>query len=343
MPRKTRAAFRTTVLLLALVLALSLAACGGGNGEPAEEEGSGNIQKIRVGTLPTEDALPLWVAEERGLFREAGLDVEIITFPAAAERDIAFQGGRIDAFMGDMIAAAALESAGTDVRLATVMLGADTQPKGGAESIVPGKEQGRFGILASPKGGPSSMSAAARAGIGTSSNTIQEYVVDGLMRESKVATSTVKKVEVKKVPERFALLMAGKLPAAALPEPLLSLGQKQGGKLLADDTKGDENLSQTVLVVNSKYEADETGRQAVDSLLDVWDEAVKIINENPNEWRETLVEKARLPEPLKTTYEVQVYPNAQLPAEEEVNAVLEWMRIKELLKNDVTFEDLTER
>ena len=30
--------------------------------------------KIRIGTLPTEDALPLWVAEQDGLFEKAGLD-----------------------------------------------------------------------------------------------------------------------------------------------------------------------------------------------------------------------------------------------------------------------------
>jgi ABC-type nitrate/sulfonate/bicarbonate transport system substrate-binding protein len=68
---------------------------------------------VVIGTLPTEDMLPLWVAEEEGLFAEYGLDsVEIVTFQAAQERDAAFVAGEIDAFMGDIIAAAQLEAAG---------------------------------------------------------------------------------------------------------------------------------------------------------------------------------------------------------------------------------------
>lgn len=335
MPRNPRAVFRVTALVLVFALALTLAGCGGGDNESAQQTETSSSQQasapapIKIGTLPTEDALPLWVAQDKGLFDKANLKVEIVTFQSAAERDIAFQSGSIDAFMGDLIAAASLESAGTDVRVATIMLGATP-------------EQGRFGILASPKNGPKTMAEAAKAGVGTSSNTIQEYVLDGMMREAGVATDTVKKVEVKKVPERFAVLMGGKLAAAALPEPLLSLGEKQGAKLLADDTKG-ENLSQTVLVVSEKFEGSKGGAEAVDKLLNVWDEAVGVVNADPNSFRATLVDKARLPEPLKDSYEVQTYPTAQEPTQAEVDAVLAWMRGKQLLKKDVTFQDLTQR
>jgi len=331
MPRYVRATFRLTAL--AVVLAFSLVACTNQPTTPQTGETSSTKQvtlaPIKIGTLPTEDALPLWAAEAKGLFTKAGLKVEIITFPSAAERDIALNAGSINAEMGDIIAAASLEPAGTDVRIATVMLGATPQ-------------QGRFGIVAAPKNGPKTLAEAAKAGVATSSNTIQEYVLDGLMTEADVATDTIKKIEVKKVPERFALLMASKLPAAALPEPLLTLATKQGAPLLADDTKG-ENLSQTVLIVAEKFESSPEGRATIDKLLQVWDEAVQLVNSDPNAWRQTLVDKARLPQPLATSYQVQTYPNAQEPTRDEVESVLTWMRAKQLLQKDVTYESLTSR
>jgi NitT/TauT family transport system substrate-binding protein len=314
----------TTALIVAL-LAASLAGCTSAPAGPAAP--SAAPAKIRIGTLTTEDALPLWVAEKDGLFKKAGLTVEITTFQSAQERDAALTASAIDGFMGDIIAATALRAGGVPVRITTIMLGAT--PK-----------EGRFGIVAAPGSKVTSLEQLAGVPIGVSSGTIQEYVLDGLMGQAGIPLDQVKKEEVKKVPVRFELLMSGKLAAAALPEPLLSLAVKQGAKLIADDTQG-ANLSQTVLVFAEKYLDDPAGAAAVTKLLGVWDEAVAIVDKDPNAQRTLLVEKARLPEPLKTDYQVNTYPTHQLPAQQQVGDVLEWMKGAGLLTKDVTYADLT--
>jgi NitT/TauT family transport system substrate-binding protein len=277
--------------------------------------------------LTTEDALPLWAAEELGLFDAAGLrSVEIVTFQAAQERDAAFAAGEIDAFMGDIIAAAQLEAGGSPVTIATVMLGATPA-------------EGRFGIVAAPGTDYADLSALAGVPVGTSSGTIQEYVLDGLMRQAGVPADQVVKEEVKKVPVRFDLLMQGQLEAAALPEPLLTLAEAQGAKLLADDTTG-ENLSQTILGFSDEYLAEPGGIETMTKLLEVWDQAVAKVNEDPDAWRATLVEQARLPEPIKDTYAISTYPTNDVPDAEQIDAVLAWMGGRGLLQKPVTFEDL---
>jgi len=176
--------------------------------------------------------------------------------------------------------------------------------------------------------------------VATSSGTIQEYVLDGLMGQAGIPLDQVKKEEVKKVPVRFELLMSGKLAAAALPEPLLSLAAKQGAKLIADDTEG-ANLSQTVLVFAEKYLDEAAGAAAVTKLLGVWDEAAAVVNKDPNAQRTLLVDKARLPEPLKADYQVNTYPKHQLPTKEQVGDVLDWMTGAGLLTKTLTYADLT--
>lgn len=331
---------RTFLRILSLAAALSFAAaagvgCAPSGGETAEAPAPVEAAPapVRFGTLPTEDALPLWVAEQKGYFDEAGLpSVEIVVFQSAQERDAALAAGAIDAYMGDLIASANLEAAGTGVTVATVMLGAD-------------QKQGRFGVVAAKgwDGGTGSEGLAALAGVpvGTSSATIQEYVLDGLMAEAGVPAADVKVEEVKKVPVRFELLMSGKLKAAALPEPFLSLAEKDGAVLVADDTAAKANLSQTVLGVSDEFMRAEGGTQAIDALLAAWDRAVADINAAPDEFRPLLVEQARLPKPLEATYAVNTYPTAKLPGKTEVDAVLAWMKAKGYLKADVTYEDLT--
>lgn len=324
MPFRRTVSVAAAMALIAL-LTIGLFACAAD--EPAESaEERATLQPLVVGTLPTEDALPLWVAEERGLFADAGLEVEILTFQAAAERDAAFAAGEIDAFMGDIIAAANLEAAGIPVTIGTIMLGATP-------------EEGRFGVAAAPGTGYNELSALAGVPVGTSSATIQEYVLEGLMRQAGVAEADVAIEQVDKVPVRFDLLMNGQLQAAALPEPLLSLAEAQGAKLLADDLTG-ENLSQTVLVFSDEYLAAPGGIETEMVLLDVWDLAIAEINADPDAWRDTLVDQARLPEPLKVTYRINTYPEHQVPGQEQVSSVLDWMTAKGYLTKELTYEQL---
>lgn len=315
------------ILLAAALLGAAMSGCAKSTENTETDSTKVELAPVKIGTLPTEDALPLWAAEDEGLFATAELpSVEIITFQSAQERDAAFVAGEIDAFMGDIIAAAQLEAGGTPVTIATVMLGATPA-------------EGRFGIVAAPESGYNDVAALAGVPVGTSSNTIQEYVLDGLMRQAGVPDDKIVVEEVKKVPVRFDLLMKGQLKAAALPEPLLTLAEAQGAKLLADDTSG-ENLSQTVLVFSDDYLAESGGIETMTALLDVWDEGAALVNKNPDEWRIMLVDKARLPDPIKDSYQISTYPAHAVPSKEQIDAVLGWMEGKKLLQKPVTFEDL---
>lgn len=330
------------LLALAAVLCVAvLAGCASKPNvptEPAQPTAAAAAIPVKIGTLATEDSLPLWVAEKMGYFSIEGIPkVEIVPFQSAQERDVALASGAIDGFMGDLIAAANLSASGKGVKVATIMLGAD-------------QGQGRFGIAVGPKATVQSPDFSDRAKearyiattqpVGTSSATIQEYVLDGLMAESGVSADKVKKEEVKKVPVRFELLMAGKLMAAALPEPFLTLAEQGGATITHDDTKAKTNLSQTVLLFSDAYLAKAGGRTTVDGMLKAWDIAANDINKNPAGYRALLVDKARLPAPLATTYKVQTYPLAQVPSRTDVDAVLAWMNAKGYLKSAVTYDQI---
>lgn len=333
MPRRTRVVrIMSAITVVALLMAtLVLVGCGQ-KSQPIKTGGEPTQNKplpIKIGVLPTEDSLPLWVAQDKGYFEDGGLpSVEIVVFQSAQERDAAFAAGSIDAFMGDIIAAANLEAAGTGGTILTVMLGADPS-------------QGRFAIVAAPGSKETSLATLSKPiKVGTSSATIQEYVLDGLAAEAG-ATDKVSKEEVKKVPVRFELLMQGKLQAAALPEPFVSLAEQSGAKVLADDTKSAKNLSQTILLFSDKFLTQPAGSVTGEAVLIAWDRAVDDINADPDSFRPILVEKARLPKPLEGIYKVNTYPKSQAPSTADVDAVVKWMKDKGYLKTDISYEDLT--
>lgn len=322
--------FTATLLLAGLLLVTGCSAKDAAQPAQPTPAAEATAAPIKIGTLATQDSLPLWVAEQNGYFTEAGIEnVEIVPFQSAMELQTAFAAGAIDAMMTDIMVAANLQASGTEVVLPTIMLGATT-------------DQGRFAIVAAPGQKFDSMADLKGVPVGTASITITEYVLDKLMEEAGVSAADVKKEEVDKVPVRFQLLMSGKLKAASLPEPFVSLAEKQGAKVVpgGDDTKAKNNISQSVLAVNRTFTETDEGAATVAALLKAWDKAVADINANPDSFRSTLVSKARLPQPLATSFTVSTYPTASAPTATQVQSVLDWMKAKGYLKSAVTPDDL---
>lgn len=311
---------KITSALLILIFVFATAGCT----EKETTKKEAKKVKMTIGVLPIEDTLPFFVAEEKGYFKSDDLEVELITFDSAHERDAAFQAGKIDAFLGDPIAAASFENAGKDVSIATIVLGATP-------------EEGRFAIFAAPESNITSLEQLKGTEIAVSNNSIIEYFVDELLLSKGFDDSEIKKIEIPKIPVRLDMLLSNQAKAAALPDPLASLAELKGAKLIIDDTQG-QNLTQTILAFDQKYLKEH--EVSVRELLKALSKAVDDINKDPESFKDLLVEKAKLPEPIKESYKVNKFPEPQLPKQEDIDRVLEWMDSKDLLDKDITYQNL---
>lgn len=317
------------VLSALLVGSLSFTAGGCGDTQTSDPATTGELptEEIVIGTMATEDILPMWVAESEGLFTEAGLNARVEVFQSAQELTVALTSGEVVFAMTDPMVSASLVAAGTDVTMEWVTLGATA-------------EQGRFGIMTSAESGITSLEDLAGKGIGVGSNTILEYVMDNLMEQAGVPSDQVVTEEIKKLPVRYEMMASNQVAAAALPGSLLALGEATGSIVLADDTQGD-NISQSVMVVSSRFAENASGQAAVAALKEVWNQAVDRINADPDAYRSLLGEKANLADSVVETYPISTYPQASYPAAETIEPVLDWMRAKGYLSIDLTYDAST--
>lgn len=339
---------RMAKLLLAtaigMMLAFALAGCGNGSGgqtgdggasanepadagQPAGDAATTGKPSFTIGTLATEDILPLWVAQAEGLFDQAGLDVDIVTFQSATELIAGVTSGEVDLAMTDIMVTASMFAGGTDVQMLWVTLG--TTP-----------EQGRFGIMVGPNSDVQSLTDLAGVPIGVGSNTILEYVMDKLMEQAGVPDDQIVVEELQKLPVRYQMMSSGEVAAAALPGSLLALGEANGCRVIADDTQG-ENLSQSVMIARSEVMADEARAAGVKSLEGVWDEAAALINANPEKYRDVLIANANLSSEVSGTYPISEYPACQLPTSQMVDPVLSWMEGKGYLSAPLSYDETT--
>jgi NitT/TauT family transport system substrate-binding protein len=167
------------------------------------------------------------VCESEGLFMSQGVDVTLIRFQSAVERDSAFQAGALDGMISDLPAVILAAQAGFQVGITSLT-------------------DGRYGIIAAPNSGAKNLSDLAGKPIGISGNTVIHYMADSFLGDSGISPEQRNFLPVPKMPVRLEMVLSGQLAGAGMPEPFLTMARTRGGILLA--STDDRGLGAGVLV-----------------------------------------------------------------------------------------------
>ena len=340
---------RTVFTSMVLIMGLALAGCPATEpaenkaeedvkftgGFPATEEDlreressgdSGSVEgaSIRFGVLNVLQALPLFVAQEKGYFAETGMEVELVPFESAADKDIALSSGALEGYFGDLFTPITIEGNGTDITIVAT----NYRSKGDARM---------FAILASKDSGHKAATDLVNVPVGISDNSVIHYVTEKLLTEDGLDSSTMATLDIKNIGLRMQNLMAGQIPAATLPEPLVSAALGGGCTLIADD-KGME-VSQTVLIFSEDYAR--ANGNIVSAFLGAVDKANELIASDPDEVRPIMVANVRLPEPLKDSFPVPKFPaQMELPSIQMITEAVGWLRDKGVFEEELNYTDL---
>ena len=304
---------RTITIIVLLFLAATVAVFPGSTRA---------ADKIAFGVLPVMQALPLFVAQEKGLFAEEGVEVELIPFRSGLEKDAAMAAGQTQGYFGDM--------------LTSMILGANLMPVRMVATIFNTTgDQRMFAILAAPGMGKPSLSDLARKGIAGSSNTVIEYVTTKLL-ESETPGAKLKMIETKNILARMPMLLQGQVPGAVLPEPLVTLVEGKGATVVADD-RG-LGITPTTLLFTKDFIDRNT--DAVRSFLRAVSRASALINQDQEMARPIMIKYARIPEPLQKSIAIPVFIPPTVPENDLVMDVYNWLNNKGVLKIELTFDEM---
>lgn len=325
--------------LMVGVMSVGLVACGGNDAKVTEESAVSEVAPkeepkeeaagtIRVGVLSIADSLPIFAAEQEGMFEAAGLDVEVFPFKSSSDQSKAIEAGEIDIAMNDMIVQSLMKKADTNTKVVSMAFGASP-------------EEGRFVIVAAPNSGIASPEDLEGKRIAISTNTMMEYLVDQYASYYSLDTDFMELVNMPDLMLRVETLLAGKdIDAAILPDPLASFAIEKGGISVIDDTTLDENFSQSVYLVTDEFSTNH--KKELDTFMTVLEDSMTDINENPDKYRALLLEKAKVPEALQDTYPMPTYSPGTVPTEQEVARLEAWMVEKKMIEKVYSYLDLVD-
>lgn len=265
---------------------------------------------LRIAVLPILDTLPMYVAEAESYFADQNVDVEFITAASAAERDQLLQAGQVDGVIADLVALALYNRD-------------ETQVVAVRYAMVPTAEFAQFRILAAGQSGITSVDELRGVPIGISEGTVIEYVTYKLLQAEGLARADIATLAVPKIPDRMALLGAGELEAATLPEPLASLVMEQGAVVIVDDTRYPE-VSCSVFAF--RKDVVDVQPKTVRGFLAAVEQASAAINADKGRWSDLLTENGLVPPPLMGTYELPDYPFATVPTVAQFDDVVIWLQ-----------------
>ena len=305
------------LLLCAMALVLSVG-CGK---EPAKQDApvqKGAKPALSVGLMPDTDSVPFIVAREKGYFAEEGVEVTLHPFKSAMDRDAALQSGQLDGAVSDLLAAAFAKAGGFDVRV--------TSSTDGAYQMIAGKGNEAKDVH-----------SLAGADIAVSRNTIIEYVTDRILRENGMASDALQKVSIPQIPARLEMLQNGKLPAATLPEPMASIAVANGCKFLTGS--GELGINPGVMLFSAK--AAEEKKESLKAMYRAYNKAVEYLKKTPREeYIRMVVEKSGFPAAAKDALQLPDYRAVALPKESDVTEVMRWLKEKDLIKQEYTYQNL---
>ena len=304
--------------LLAICLTVLALAMLAGCGTTKQADTKKEMQPLTIGLMPDTDSLPFIIAQEKGFFREEGIEVNIEQYKSAMDRDSALQSGNLDGAVSDMLAVAFAKSGGFDVKVTSFT-------------------DGSYKLVASKESGIKDVKGLAGKDVAVSRNTIIEYVTDQILAKENMEGDSINKVIIPQIPTRLEMLQNGKLAAATLPEPMASIAVHNGCQFV---TGSDElGINPGVILFTAKAAADK--KAEIQAMYRAYNKAVAYLNNTDRaEYIDLVIEKGGFPPVAKEALKLPKYHEAALPKESDVVDCIKWLNSKKLVTETYSYQDI---
>ena len=78
--------------------------------------------------------------------------------------------------------------------------------------------------------------------------------------------------------------------------------------------------------------------KAIEAFLRAWDRAAAEINKAPDAQRELFFKRIRVPQNVRKSFAIPLFPVGKVPSVKQWNDVMDWMIARGLLKNPLPYE-----
>lgn len=243
--------------------------------------------------MPAVDSAPALIAEKRGYFALEGVNVELVVFPNALERQVALQTGAVDGTITDLVAFVYNIQGGFDLRVSSTT-------------------DGSFPFLVRPD-----FRETRKATVGMMEVSVSNYLADAWL----AGRYEIDKVFITDIPARLEMIKRGKIDMACLPEPIASMGQLAGLEKRVFENR--DEYYPDVMVFTAAAAA--ARREDIRRFNRAVDRAVADIRADPSLARDVLVDRLRLDPRVRDLMVLPDFKPTRLPSRAYLEKISAWI------------------
>lgn len=268
---------------------------------------------LKVAVMPTIDCLPLYYAEQNGLFAGEGVDVRLHSYLAQMDCDTAFARGHVEMAYTDLFRAAVLQAQGTGLRVIAGMPGQDALLTARSKRIRTVKQ-------------------LEERMVGMARNCTSDYLTDRIQDSASLGDMDLYRPQINDIVLRTDMLCNATLDAAFLPEPYASRAICEGNRVLVKGTTW--QLPSNVLMLTDKAVTDNNRSDQVKRFMRACEQATREMREGnrADSIRALLIRHYRINPYMADTLNVTVPEKTFTTPENRVtDTVLVWINRRNLV------------
>lgn len=212
---------------------------------------------LRIAVMPTIDCLPLYVAEEEGLFDRESVSVSLYPYQAQIDCDTAIKNGWVDVMMTDLVRAERLKSLGTPLRYLTAT-------------------ELQWQLLAGKNARLKKLGQLENKMIAVTRYSATAMLADALVDSASVVDELVFRIQVNNLGIRLQMLETETMDAMFLPQPQATAARQIGAEVLYDTRWNDVCMG--VMVASEASQCDTLRQRLTKGMLKAYAEACDSIN-----------------------------------------------------------------
>ena len=170
-----------------------------------------------------------------------------------------------------------------------------------------------------------------------SENTMIDYLSDYLAISNGMTVADIEKIAIPAMPARLEALQNNQVDAAILPTPFNDTAIANGAKEVDKIYNEDIMISVTAFL----QEVIDENKEAVQGFYKAYNKAIDYINNTDiAEFEDVIINAANYSDEMRGNIILPEYLHNYLPAEENVQKVLDWSKDKGLLTKDIKAADV---
>jgi NitT/TauT family transport system substrate-binding protein len=262
-------------------LALTVTACGGTAAGPADESDD-KVTEMTVSLLPTMDVLPVQLAIQEGIFEEHGLKVESVPSQGGASTVPSVLEGSVDVAFGHPMTY--LQGLEKDLPLAIAFMGgAEERPAG-----EPGGGQTASVIMVNDDSPIQSPADLENKIVSVNSiGNIQEVAVKNAIDKAGGDPNSVQLLELP-LSQAQGTLASERIDAASVNDPFTSTMIDEGMRPIGETLLGIDGVNANLEFYYTSEQYARENPEALEAFRAAVNEAIDVINEDPESAREAL-------------------------------------------------------